>query len=130
MQIVEGIAIAALLAAGGVMAMQDAWPSKIEVGSLKAGSNGVTMRQVAVVPARVGGAQAGTVACASADGAGRPGACPASVRDGTALQVVAVPGAGMSFAGWTGDCARQGQVCRLTADHELQAEARFVRLSR
>ncbi|CAN5487484.1 hypothetical protein BH10ACI2_BH10ACI2_16320 [soil metagenome] len=53
--------------------------------------------------------------------------CSASVSQGSAATVTAVPDAGFKFSSWTGGCIGSGATCNLTLNATTQLQANFVK---
>jgi hypothetical protein len=71
-----------------------------------------------------GGSGSGTVACDTGSG---PEACTPEYPEGELVTVIATPGSGSEFGGWTGDCdAVVGDECEVTMDAEKTIEATFI----
>ena len=67
----------------------------------------------------------GTGSVSVTSGIGSCGTSCTQYLSGTAVTISATPGNGYYFAGWTGDCAGQGQNCSLTMSANHTASATF-----
>lgn len=70
------------------------------------------------------GAGTGTVTSTPA-GISCPQTCTATFAPGTAVSLIAAPGLGASFGGWTGACRLAATVCALTTDQDKAVVAEF-----
>jgi hypothetical protein len=56
---------------------------------------------------------------------GSGGSCSASLRDGTAVTLTAVPSAGFRFINWTGGCTGTAPTCSIAIRNNTQVQANF-----
>jgi Divergent InlB B-repeat domain/Glycine rich protein len=71
----------------------------------------------------VGGTGAGTVT--SSDRISCPGKCTTSLAPGAQIILIAKPGAGATFAGWTGCTSASGTTCTVTVNSDHTVAAKF-----